>query len=88
MVTENEKKLKGADKILWYVLGPVKFFVVCLIFLFCFIFGFLFLQLLQKYILFEFALVLSFIIFFSLAVGLVILLNKKRLVERVTEDIF
>jgi hypothetical protein len=88
MIEEKEKELKGVDKILWYLLGPLKFFVVGLIFLLCLVFGFLFFQFLQNYILFELALVLSFVVFFSLAIGLTILLNRKRVVERITEDIF
>jgi len=87
-IEKRQKELKGVDKIVWYLLGPLKFVVVCIIFLFCLVFGVIFFQFLQKYILFELALVISFLIFFLLAIGLVMLLNKKRLVERITEDIF
>lgn len=79
---DNEK----IEKIGWYLNAPVKLFVVIGIFFLCILFGSRFFLFLRSYAIFEFAIIASFLIFFSLAIALVILINKFRVVERLTDD--
>ena len=79
---------KTVEKIAWYLMGPVKFVVVYLIFFGCFVSGALFFQYIHQFVSFEIAIVSSFVIFFGLAIVLLMLINKYRLVERLTEDQF
>jgi len=50
---------KTVEKIAWYLMGPVKFVVVYLIFFGCFVLGALFFQYIHQFVSFEIAIVLS-----------------------------
>jgi len=74
------------EKIGWYLSGFVKLNVVGLIFVLCLIVGVRIFLILKDIVIFEIAIVSGFLIFFSLAIVLLFLINKYRLVERVTDD--
>lgn len=74
------------EKIAWYLNAPLKLFVISGIILLSLIIGVWIYIFLRNYVIFEIAIVSGFLIFLFLAIVLVILLNKYRLVERLADD--
>ena len=79
-------KPPNMEKIGWFLNGFVKLNVVGLIFFLSFLVGAKIFLVLKDYVIFEAAIILGFLCFFSLAIVLVILINKYRIVERFTDD--
>lgn len=86
MVEQKNHNRKVHEKIIWYASGLAKLGNLVVIFVLCAISGGGFYLLLKSYTIFEVAIVLSFLFFFFLVVVVVILINKYRILERLTDD--
>lgn len=74
------------EKIGWFAMGTLKFRIVTIIFIVFFFFGVEIYLFLDDYLMLGVALILSLLIFPILPIILVFLLNKYRVVERISDD--
>jgi hypothetical protein len=79
-------KPPNLEKIGWFLNGIVKLKIILLLFILSFVLGVLLYFLLDDYISLVVALALSLLIFPVLPIILIFLLNKFRLIERLTDD--
>ena len=86
MIDQKNHNNKDHEKILWYASGLGKLRNLSVIFFLCAISGGGFYLFLKSYTIFEVAIVLSFLFFFFLLIVVVILINKYRILERLTDD--
>lgn len=86
MAQKIDEELKKIEKLGWFLSGAVKIRVFFGIFILFGVFGIMVFNSLNKVMLFEHALLIGFFLFTFSSFGLMYIINKKKLIEKLIGD--